>query len=214
VAVSFGSIIKRIENSISKGNNMPIKKWEYIQTINSQNYICSYCNNPLASDKGWFARDERDQIAGYVCICHRCMQPTFIDSDKKQYPGVVFGSPVQHIPDESVRILYDEARQATGVGSYTAAVLCCRKLLMHIAVAKGAKSGESFMSYVEYLADNHFVPPDAKEWVDHIRTKGNEANHEITIMGLEEAKDLLSFSEMLLKVIYEFPALIKSKKNS
>ena len=191
-----------------------INKWDSIQGIPSQNYICSYCNNPLASDKGWVVLDREGRQVGYICICHRCRQPTYIDDKRKQYPGVIFGNPVQYIPDESVKILYDEARQAAGIGSYTAVVLCCRKLLMHIAVSKGAKSGESFVSYVEYLANNHYVPPDAKEWVDHIRTKSNEANHEITIMGLDEAKELLNFSEMLLKVIYEFPALIKSKMNS
>ncbi|MEK6753863.1 MAG: DUF4145 domain-containing protein [Chloroflexota bacterium] len=190
-----------------------ISKWDSIRDIPSQNYVCSYCNKPLASDKGWIALDPQSRIAGYVCVCHLCRQPTYIDVNGEQHPGVIFGNPVKHIPDESIKTLYDEARQATGIGSYTAAVLCCRKLLMHIAVSKGAKSGESFVSYVEYLANNHYVPPDAKEWVDHIRTKSNEANHEIVIMGLDDAKELLNFSEMLLKVIYEFPALIKSKVN-
>ena len=45
---------------------------------------------------------------------------------------------------------------------------------MHIAVAKGADEGKSFQTYVNYLADNHFVPPDARIWVDHIRQKSNE----------------------------------------
>jgi hypothetical protein len=44
--------------------------------------------------------------------------------------------------------------------------------------------------------------------VDYIRTKGNEANHEITIMSDEDAKDLITFSEMLLKFVYEFPAKV------
>jgi len=59
-----------------------------------------------------------------------------------------------------------------------------------------------------YLADNNYVPPDGKGWVDHIRKKGNEANHEIVIMSKEEAFELLSFVEMLLKIVYEFPARI------
>ena len=110
-----------------------------------------------------------------------------------------------------MREIYDEARQATSALSYTAAVLCCRKLLMHIAVAKGAKAGESFASYVDFLAVQNYVPPDAKEWVDHIRKTGNEANHEIVIMKREDAEDLLAFAEMLLKIIYEFPASTKRK---
>jgi len=48
---------------------------------------------------------------------------------------------------------------------------------MSIAVAQGAKEGQSFLSYVEYLANAGYVPPNGRHWVDHIRTKGNEANH-------------------------------------
>jgi hypothetical protein len=46
---------------------------------------------------------------------------------------------------------------------------------MHIAVSKGAKPGGQFIKYVEYLAAQNYVLPDAKPWVDHIRQKGNEA---------------------------------------
>jgi Domain of unknown function (DUF4145) len=76
---------------------------------------------------------------------------------------------------------------------------------MNIAVHLGAPEGNSFMSYVQYLADKGYVPPDGKGWVDHIRKKGNEANHEIKLMNKTDAEDLIVFSEMLLKFIYEFP---------
>lgn len=76
---------------------------------------------------------------------------------------------------------------------------------MHVAVDQKAKPGMNFLDYVEYLASNGFVPPNGKGWVDHIRKKGNEANHEILLMSQEDAKDLVSFAEMLLKFVYEFP---------
>jgi hypothetical protein len=82
---------------------------------------------------------------------------------------------------------------------------------MHIAVEKGAAPGDKFIKYVEHLSENNYIPPDAKGWVDHIRTKANEANHEITVMTRIDAEELLSFTEMLLKVIYEFPAAIKKR---
>ena len=82
---------------------------------------------------------------------------------------------------------------------------------MHIAVSKGAEENKSFASYVDYLSDNNYVPPDAKAWIDHIRKKGNEANHDINIMPKEDAEELISFIEMLLKLIYEFPAIMKKK---
>ncbi len=79
---------------------------------------------------------------------------------------------------------------------------------MHVAVEKGAAPGRSFLEYVEYLAQKGYIPPDGKGWVDHIRQKGNEANHEIKVMTAQDAGDLITFLEMLLKFIYEFPAKV------
>jgi hypothetical protein len=92
--------------------------------------------------------------------------------------------------------------------AYTAAVLACRKILMHIAVEKQAQENQSFVVYVEYLAGKHYVPPGGEGWVDHIRKKGNEANHEIKLMSKADAEELITFVEMLLKLIYEFPARV------
>ena len=79
---------------------------------------------------------------------------------------------------------------------------------MNMAVAQGAKTGLAFIDYVQFLADNGYVPPKGKGWVDHIRKKGNEATHEISAMSKADAEELLSFSEMLLKFIYEFPSKV------
>jgi hypothetical protein len=83
---------------------------------------------------------------------------------------------------------------------------------MHIAVEKGAAENLKFIEYVEYLSTKGYIPPDSKEWVDEIREKGNEATHEIVIMSETEAKDLLQLTEMLLKIIYQFPSEIKKKR--
>ncbi len=186
--------------------------WNGPSDIPSRGFTCGYCNRPLASAKGWFGQwTSNIQERAYVYICHHCTSPTFIDHQGRQWPGVVFGHPVSNIPEQTVARLYEEARKATGADAHTAAVLSCRKLLMHIAVAKGAPTGHSFAAYVDWLAANHYISPDAKDWVDHIRQKGNEANHEIVIMTADDAKDLVSFCEMLLKTIFEFPAAIRKK---
>jgi hypothetical protein len=187
-------------------------KWTNLQDLPSRSFICGYCNHPLASARGWIGQWETNSGGlAYVFICHHCTSPTFIDHEGHQWPGVVFGNVVKDIPEQSVADLYEEARRATGAGAYTAAVLCCRKLLMHIAVAKGAKKGESFAYYVDYLSSNHHISPDAKDWVDHIRKTGNEANHEIIMASSADAEELLMFCEMLLKTIFEFPATIRKK---
>ena len=104
--------------------------------------------------------------------------------------------------------LYEESRRNISINAFTSSVMLSRKILMHIAVAQGAQPGQSFAQYVEYLAGNGYVPPNGKAWVDHIRKKGNEANHEIIVAAQADAMDLLSFTEMLLKFVYEFPAKV------
>lgn len=189
-------------------------QWHAISYLNSKKFQCGYCGQPLASEKGWFAQDQNTGLnLWYIYVCHHCDKPTFFDNLGSQTPGVIFGDDVADIDNAQVKALYEEARKCTNNNAFTAAVLSCRKLLMHIAVAKGATAGKNFIEYVEFLADKNYIPPDAKDWVDHIRKKGNEANHEIMIMSREDAIDLISFSEMLLKLIYEFPANIKKKKN-
>jgi hypothetical protein len=117
---------------------------------------------------------------------------------------------VASVPSD-ISALYAEARNCVAIQAYTAAVLACRKLLMNIAVALGANAGETFVAYVEYLATKGYVPPNGRGWVDHIRTKGNEANHEIKLMSQPDAEELIVFAEMLLKFIYEFPSRVPKK---
>jgi hypothetical protein len=119
-------------------------------------------------------------------------------------PWSLPGTQVAGLPDD-VKALYEEVRRSHSADAYTAAALALRKLLMHVAVEKGAKPDQSFVAYVEFLDKNHYLGHDGKPWVDMIRKRGNEANHEITLMTEEDSDHLMSLAEMLLKLVYEFP---------
>jgi len=79
---------------------------------------------------------------------------------------------------------------------------------MNVAVHLGAKPGQSFVSYVEFMAAQGYIPPNGKHWVDHIRTKSNEANHEIALMTKDEAEKLITFTQMMLVFVYEMPNVV------
>jgi hypothetical protein len=177
--------------------------WNNESQIESFRFQCGFCGNIVANDKGFF-----DKTGLYrIYLCPHCQKPSFFDQAKNQTPGVAPGNDVSHLPKE-LEAIYNEARRSVSVNAYTAAVLACRKLLMHVAVQQKAEPGKAFIYYVEFLANNGYVPPNGKGWVDHIRKKGNEATHEIVLMKKEDAVELISFAEMLLKFIYEFPACI------
>ena len=179
--------------------------WSQRTTLNPRSYQCGFCGKNVASNQGY----QTDAGAGYsafIYICHFCNRPSFV-FDNEQTPGALFGEDVAYLPGE-VDALYREARQCMAVSSYTAAVLVCRKILMNVAVDLRAEQNKSFIQYVQYLADNNYVPPNARGWVDHIRKKGNEANHEILLMSKTDAEELIGLTEMLLKIIYEFPGRV------
>ena len=79
---------------------------------------------------------------------------------------------------------------------------------MHVAVEKGAPKDKNFAFYVDSLVNGTILPTNFKSWVDKIRQRSNEANHEIIVMSLDDAKNILNFTEMLLKLLYEYPALM------
>ena len=176
--------------------------WHSVAGTGPRQFRCGFCGLNVASDKGYIHNNANYRIS----ICPGCDKPSFFDG-ARQVPGVVPGNEVAHLPDD-LKLLYQEARNCCGVSSFTASVLASRKMLMNIAVKQGAKENLKFIEYVDHLANNGFIPPNGKGWVDHIRKKGNEATHEIALMGQADAEELIAFTEMLLKFIYEFPARV------
>lgn len=188
--------------------------WRSLQDLPNQSFTCGFCSTSVSSVKGYKLGQNGDGSGSQVgssYICPNCGGPTFFSPLRGRYPSPALGNQVKHVPPD-LDALYEEARRCSSQNCFTGAVLLCRKMLMNIAVQQGATEGLKFIEYVSYLADKGFVPPNGKHWVDHIRKKGNEATHEIAIMVEQDAKDLISFIEMLLRFIYEFPSMIPAQK--
>jgi hypothetical protein len=149
----------------------------------------------------------------WIRICPDCKGPTLFTRSGQRSPGTAPGKEVADVPEDVAR-LYKEARVSAGAGAHTASVLACRKILMHVAVAEGAKPGEDFIKYVEYLESKNYLPPKGKLWVDYIRKRGNKANHEIELMEEQDSIALITFVEMLLRFIYEFPNMVPQPSQS
>jgi hypothetical protein len=170
-------------------------------------FTCAWCGAYVASRFGvelGIQRDGSGPVA-HLRSCTNCGYPSFIDNSGYVTPGVAYGESVESVP-ANVTSLYQEARDCVSVDANHAAVMVCRKILMHVAVLQGADEGKSFVAYVKYLVDNHLVPPNTEKWVDEVRQIGNDANHEIFDIGATDAMAAVDFMAMLLKLLYEFPA--------
>jgi DNA-directed RNA polymerase subunit RPC12/RpoP len=178
--------------------------WQDLKSVGDKHYKCGYCGHEIAPNEGYHSRDGD----GTIYICPNCRRPTFFDYLHVQTPKIRLGNEVGGISDKGVESLYNEARDCTSVGAYTASVMVCRKILMNFAVAQKAKPGETFAFYVTYLSDNGYIPPQGKPWVDQIRQRGNDANHEIMLMHEGDADLILHFTEALLRFNYELPSIL------
>ena len=192
-------------------------QWLNVENIEVAKFTCAYCRSLVASDRGYTANGDITNTHAYIRICPNCQYPTFFTLRGFQHPTAAFGKPVSHLPSQEIEALYDEARNCMRVAAYTAAVMCCKKILMNMAmtegakegVTKGAKEGKSFVQYLDYLEHQGFIPAKGKEWVEYVRLKGKEANHEISVMERKDAEQFIIFVETLLRANYEFPATLQ-----
>lgn len=109
---------------------------------------------------------------------------------------------------------WKEVRECLAVGAHTAAVMLCRKLLLHVAVRHGLPAKDergwapSYQAAVTHLEEEGLITKLMRPWVDRIKDVGNEANHEIQPVNADVALDVATFTEQLLRLAYEMKVLM------
>ncbi|MFY9966044.1 MAG: DUF4145 domain-containing protein [Nitrososphaeraceae archaeon] len=135
-------------------------------------------------------------------LCTKCVDGSVLTRDGTIHPPTSFGPTVEGLPKQVIDA-YEEGRKCHAVGAYTACELICRKILMHVAVDKGAQEGKGFAEYIDYLESNQYVTPSMKSWVNLIRVHGNVATHKLDSPDQSRAESTLMFTAELLRLIYE-----------
>jgi len=185
------------------------ENWDGLKNVPPESYRCGYCGFDVSSHEGL----QTTSHSAVFRICGQCNCPTFFAWTGLQTPGPRPGFPLHKLPTD-ISGLYEEARSSRSTNAFTGAVMLCRKLLMHIAVEKGAPMGKNFQEYVQWLIDERYAPRGAEQWVDFIRNRANEANHEITLMTEADADGILNLTEQLLRNVYELPGLVPTNPAS
>ena len=185
--------------SISKHTGQDSRSWF--------TFYCAHCDTrgSGAVIASWKFNDK-----SYIqwLMCTNCNDASALAQDGNIYPGIPFGPKIEGLPNE-VDEAYKETRRCMSVNAFTACELLCRKILMHVAVDKGAKEGESFVTYLSYLENQGYITPPMKGWVDLIRQHGNQATHKIAPPDPERAESTLMFTAELLRLTYEMDYLAK-----
>lgn len=134
--------------------------------------------------------------------CPACSEGSVRLSSGTIFPATLAGPEIEGLP-EDVAAAYNEARRAIGVGALTAGELVCRKILLHVAVDKGAPEGQTFVEYLDHLEAAGYVTPPMRPWVELIRTHGNESTHALPSPTQDRALGTLMFTAELLRLTYE-----------
>lgn len=139
-----------------------------------------------------------------IYICPNCVKPSYFSPERGQIPGEKIGEDIKKLPRRIAEVL-DETRDCYASNCYTAVVLMCRTLLMHIAVQeKAPKKDPSFAQYIQYIVDKWLVPERCKVRLDQIRSLGGDAAHQITEKTEEDARTSIEFLQIVLKMAYEY----------
>jgi hypothetical protein len=186
-----------------------------LSSDSSRKFTCGHCSALTATVQvfGFYNSRRQWDKTREIRVCMGCRMPTFFTATGGQIPTPPAGRMVEHLP-AVVAGAYKEALDALQAGAPTAAALMCRKVLMNVAVNKGAKPNLSFAKYVDFLTDNHWVPPGSDEWLTHVRQGGNEATHEIAPTDTADALELVEFTESLLTYVFELPGRMQAKKQA
>lgn len=163
-------------------------------------YTCGHCNRNVTG----IVTSYYGQIRWM--LCPGCLDASVLSKDGLLFPSAPFGPVIEGLPD-AVNSAYREARMCLAVNGFTACELVCRKILMHVAVEKGAAPGDSFNSYLTFLADQGYITTPMKGWVELIRKHGNQSTHKLSSPDKDRAESTLMFTAELLRLIYEMEHL-------
>lgn len=163
---------------------------------------CGHCRRFVTSAVLAAVMDSAGRPHTWWARCTSCGEPLVKTASGEVYPKPLFGEEILGLPD-MVAAAYLEARTCLASGAYTACEMVCRKILMYVAVDKGATPGAAFAAYLSHLEGAGFLTPPMRLWVESIRANGNIAAHELSLSTLARAGSTLDFTAELLRLMYE-----------
>lgn len=171
-------------------------------------FVCGHCETTVSGIvSASYTQDDKVRVKWL--LCPHCGSGSVTNNPFDQiWPGTPFGPVIKGLPKD-VQAAYDEACNCMAVNAFTSCELICRKILMHVAVDKGALEGDTFVNYINSIEALGYITPPMKGWVDIIRKNGNDSTHRLNSPDKEHAEGTIMFTAELLRLVYEMEAMSK-----
>ena len=163
-----------------------------------------------------------------VWTCHYCDKGIFIKQESSQYDHVVNKNlnreviyPVdepsisEYIPD-GISDDFIEALKCYNFSAYKACVVMTRRTIQKACLNLGADKNKKLWEQIKELNDDDKLHRDLSDMATEIRHLGNDGAHplsdNIDEVDVDDAKEILDFTQELLDDLYVRPQKIKVMK--
>ena len=195
--------------------NSPVSVGRLIESVHIpdigrtiQDYTCGHCERSVG---GLVIAGIGERQILWL-LCPSCGHGS-VQHGNTILPPLLSVPQVEGLPSDICQV-YDEARKSFAVEAYTGCELLCRKILMGVAVDRGAAEDKSFEHYVDYLKDNGHITASLKGMADIIRKNGNQSAHKIGKPDPKRAEHTLKFTAQVLRSIYEIESQFSKYQNN
>lgn len=145
-------------------------------------------------------------------ICNFGVIVTFVDKlVRSVVPETNLTTPL-HLPD-NVKRFFEQGTGNMGA-NWDAAGSMFRKALDVSLKEKFPQIHGSLFERIKNAASQNLLTQDLADWADQIRLEGNAAVHEDEPFSKQQAKDIASFTDLVLRYMFTLPQMLKDARDS
>jgi hypothetical protein len=147
----------------------------------------------------------------YIGICNFCDNPIlFLNEGEVFYPNQLPTETDIRIPTHIRKDLI-EAKICNVANAHRACAVMARRVLQNACIDMGAKE-DKLVNQIRELKQKGKITDEVANWATLVRLVGNDAAHpNKDSVNKEDADDILSLTEELMKILYVTPAIAKER---
>ncbi|WP_049856845.1 DUF4145 domain-containing protein [Trabulsiella odontotermitis] len=132
------------------------------------------------------------------------LRPSF--EIEKIYPGGESAIP-DNLPSQIERMYKEDLMAVRGSARHT--IISCRTILESACKQILEVKNKKLIAMIDTLKNDGLIPSTMADWAHTIRIIGNDAVHEDESPGIDEASEIVAFTDNLLQLLFTYPARIE-----